>query len=262
MSITAYEAKIKLAELYRLQTESNPSRYLRAHSTTSGAILRQVEAAKLYMPYVSGRVLDWGCAHAVDACLVRMHLGPNVEIHGCDRFDPDAFPVFHEFARLRYKQIPLAPGIPYADGAFDTVISDGVLEHVANDYESLKELYRVLRPDGTLIITCLPNCYSWLEFLARRLRMPHHLRTYSMGEVRSMLLHSGFEVLRQRYLQMTPTLSGAALGATPRWLKVLASVMWRTNWLLQSLWPINRLSSNLFLVARKRLMISWSRKAA
>jgi SAM-dependent methyltransferase len=224
MSINVKEAAAQLAELYRRQAATGGSVYLASHSASRGAILRQVEAAALY--------------------------------------EPGAFPVFHDFARLQYRQMAPVGATPYPDGYFDTVIADGVLEHVPNDQEALKELYRLLRPDGLLIISCLPNKLSYLEFLARNLGLPHHLRTYTMGLIRSMLLHSGFEVVYRRHLQMMPTLSGVAMTSHQRWLRWFASALWSLNSLLERAWPINRLSSNLLIIARKRLTITWSARRA
>jgi SAM-dependent methyltransferase len=262
MTINVHAYAAQIADLYRRQLEAGDSVYLKAHSATRGAILRQVAAAAVFLPHVRGRVLDWGCRHGVDACLVRMHLGPEAEIHGCDLPRPGVYPVFHDFARLQYSQVRPTGPIPYPDNYFDTVIADGVLEHVANDYEALKELHRILQRDGLLVISCLPNRYSYLECLGLQLRLPHHLRTYTMGTIRSMLLHSGFVPSCQRYLQMTPTLSGVEVLASRPWLRRLSSLMWSCNGLLESIWPINRLASNLLVMAHKRLVISWSRPCA
>ena len=57
--------------------------------------------------------------------------------------------------------------LPFDNNSFDCVIGSGVLEHVAMDYESLKEIYRILKPDGRLIITFLPNKFSYAEFMVR-----------------------------------------------------------------------------------------------
>jgi SAM-dependent methyltransferase len=257
MSIDRKGYSEQIAELYRKQAASNDTDYLRAHSTTPAAIARQVEAAARYLPHVTGRVLDWGCMHAVDACLVRMYQGPDVEIHGCDLYPPRFFSVFHDFAQLQYQHIQPGYHIPYPDDYFDTIIADGVLEHVPNDHEALKELYRILRPDGLLVVACLPNTFSYLEFLAQAFGLPHHLRTYTMRTIRSMLLHSGFEITYRRYVQMMPTLSGLAMLKTPGWVRGLTSLLWSANRLLEKVWPINRLASNLFLMARKRLAITW-----
>ena len=42
--------------------------------------------------------------------------------------------------------------LPFADGAFDMVFSHGVLHHVPEIKQAQKEIHRVLRPDGELVI--------------------------------------------------------------------------------------------------------------
>ncbi len=169
MTINVNEYADRLLGLYQKQLASSNRSYLKAHAATRGGVLRQVQAARLYLPYVTGRVLDWGCFHAPDACLVRMFRGDEVELYGCDVHSPDldCFPIFHQEAELRYQQLTHSYNLPYEDDFFDTIIADGVLEHAPNDYESIKELYRILKPDGVLIVSCLPNTYSYLEALTR-----------------------------------------------------------------------------------------------
>lgn len=42
--------------------------------------------------------------------------------------------------------------IPYEDSFFDLVICNHLLEHVPNDIDAMKELYRVLKPNGKAIL--------------------------------------------------------------------------------------------------------------
>ena len=41
----------------------------------------------------------------------------------------------------------------YADGTFDVVIASDVFEHIRRDAEAMRELHRVLRPGGELVLT-------------------------------------------------------------------------------------------------------------
>jgi SAM-dependent methyltransferase len=186
-----------LKRLYDRQLAAvTDSRYLREHGAPA-FLNGTIQTFRFYVPYLpaSGRILDWGCHHAPDACLIRLHLGDRVDLDGCDVYGTDQFRVFHEFAGLRYEQLQDAVRLPYPDASFDTVVSSGVLEHVPFDYESLKELHRVLKPAGRLIVTYLPNTTSIAEWWLRSTKRPAHLRRYSRSQIRSLLLHSGFRPL-------------------------------------------------------------------
>lgn len=122
--------------------------YVRSHFTNRMAIERQVYSAKMYSKYISGRVLDWGCRHAPDSCILRSMFGSQVDIYGCDTYFSDGYGVFHNYSELKFTLLNHPYKLLYEDNFFDSVISSGVLEHVANDYESIKEVYRILKPGG------------------------------------------------------------------------------------------------------------------
>jgi ubiquinone/menaquinone biosynthesis C-methylase UbiE len=68
--------------------------------------------------------------------------------------DPDR----HRLSRLRRRATPAsrvveadAQGLPFGDGAFDTVVATLVLCSVPDQAEALAEVRRVLRPGGTLL---------------------------------------------------------------------------------------------------------------
>lgn len=183
--------------------------YFRQHAAEQ-FLAGTLRVFRFYEPYLprAGRILDWGCHHAPDACLMRVALGGAIELHGCDVLAGSAYPVFYEYSGLRYVQLTHPVRTPYEDGAFDAVVASGVLEHVPMDYESLKEMYRILRPGGRLIVAYLPNRWSVEEWrLRRRDRAFAHQRLYSLRHLRSMLLHSGFRPLaagRQTQLDLLP----------------------------------------------------------
>lgn len=197
-------------------------------------------------------VLDWGCRDGVFAWLARHELGEAAGIWGCDVVAPDTYAATHERIGLHYAPVaPTAP-LPFADNSFDVVLAGGTLEHVAQDGQSLLELWRVLKPGGRLVITHLPNAGSLSEWFARRGWPDHaHARRYRLPAMRERLLQHGLMPLRWGYHQMLPV---APPGPAARpWLTRTLDALQPLNRGLERLWPINRLSTTLWIVADKRL---------
>lgn len=186
-----------LTRLYREQAAAGGPEYLLEHARPE-AVAHHVNVFEWYAPHLAGRraVLDWGCYHGPDSCLIRHRFGDAVELHACDFAAEEAFPAFRGYARPRYTRLANPLTLPYPDDAFDAVVGSGVLEHTAMDGEALKEVYRVLRPDGVLVITYLPHAHSWAEWKRRRLKRDYHRRLYTRRSLSRLLLAHGLEPLR------------------------------------------------------------------
>ena len=65
--------------------------------------------------------------------------------------------------------------IPLKDNSVDLAFCTEVIEHTKNPRQLLKEIYRVLKPGGTLILT-VPNRLSFYPFYAIIRRIPIELR--------------------------------------------------------------------------------------
>lgn len=184
-----------LQSLLRRHLEDHPdAHYLQVHSQPT-YVDGHVKTFRQYTRFLpdGGELLDWGCRHAPDSCLLKTVYPDRFRLHGCDFAKPERFARFHEYAGLDYRQLTEIVATPYASSSFDAVIGSGVLEHVAMDYESLKELHRILKPGGVMIITYLPNWLSWREWMRRVIwKRGFHRRLYGLAEARQLLKRTGF----------------------------------------------------------------------
>lgn len=95
--------------------------------------------------------------------------------------------------------------LPFEDNSFDKVLFEDVLEHVDDETGTLREIKRVLRPGGLLVLST-PN-----DFLNRLDRnYPEH-RHYSAAKLREMLAAQDFEVQTVHRSSLLPHLVGFVL---------------------------------------------------
>src|SRR5258705_54758 len=71
------------------------------------------------------------------------------------------------------------PPLPYTDNTFDCVVSFQVIEHIKDDHSFLKEISRVLKPNGYAMIST-PNRPMSLS------RNPWHEREYTADELTAL----------------------------------------------------------------------------
>ncbi len=104
------------------------------------------------LPFVRGRLLDVACG---DNLLVREHgTGVGLDVHPYPEAD-----VCGESSSL-----------PFASGSFDSVAMLACLNHITRRHETLTECRRVLKPDGVLVATMIPE---WVGRISHPIRRPH-----------------------------------------------------------------------------------------
>lgn len=222
--------------------------YLESEISNDAVIDRKIRAFDLFAPWLQpgSTVLEWGCRHAIMSCFIHDHLNGDVRLHGCD-ISGGNFDRFYRSSGLDFTLLDHPWKLPYDDESFDFVLSNGVLEHVANEYESMKEIYRVLRPRGIFAITFLPNRYSVSENISRIIGRDGHNRLYGPARATYDFIRRGFDVEERGYHQVFPTL----MGGKSRLGKAVSNSFYRLNRPLEGVWPINRFSSNLYFILRK-----------
>lgn len=127
-----------------------------------------------HLATLEGRVIDVGCGVQP----YRRFLGPQVTEHvGVDRLGAFAQPDLEGDALH----------LPVPDGSFDAALSTQVLEHVPEPQLAMQELARVLRPGGTLILTC-PGTWPHHE-------EPYDFYRYTRYGLEHLLKQSGFRIV-------------------------------------------------------------------
>jgi SAM-dependent methyltransferase len=85
--------------------------------------------------------------------------------------------------------------LPFDDGAFDLVTATDVLEHIPDDGGAARELRRVTRPGGSLLVTV--PAYQWLW--SQHDDSHHHQRRYTLRRLRATLAAAGWRPVVQTY---------------------------------------------------------------
>jgi len=127
---------------------------------------------------------------------------------------PGAKGVDISFPKLRYMSrygLPLVQAsifaLPFADGAFETVVCSEVIEHVAERDVPLRELARVNARGGTLVLGTPDYArFSWraleaaYRFLAPGGYADEHITQYTHDELRTRVTKLGYRHVRTDYV--------------------------------------------------------------
>jgi SAM-dependent methyltransferase len=104
-------------------------------------------------------------------------------------------PVGVAAARARGHEVAEAPveRIPHPDGSFDLVTCLDVIEHTDDDVASLRELHRVTRPGGRLVVTVPAHPRLW----SRHDELNGHRRRYTRRSLRAAARAAGWRIERE-----------------------------------------------------------------
>jgi ubiquinone/menaquinone biosynthesis C-methylase UbiE len=142
------------------------------------------------------RILEIGCGRGAGACLIQAEFQP-ATLHAFD-LDQRMIRLAGRYLKAESQDkiclyVGDATTLPYRDGGLDAVFGFGVLHHVPDWRQGLREIARVLKPGG---IYCLEEIYPpfYQNFLARRLFVhPEHDR-FDSHDLLKALAEAGFEL--------------------------------------------------------------------
>jgi len=99
--------------------------------------------------------------------------------------------------------------IEQENNKFDTIICYHILEHIVEDKKAMSELYRILKPNGTIFIQTPfkdGDIYEDFSITSPEERVIHfgqndHVRIYSVKGLKERLENTGFKVLEKTYIE-------------------------------------------------------------
>jgi SAM-dependent methyltransferase len=219
---------------------------------------RRLNLIRRYAPLEGRRVLDIGC-------------GLGAYVANFRRFTDEAYGMDVDAPRLREGRrrgidklvLAAAEHLPFADGTFDVIVLNEVIEHVDDDRATLREACRVLRPEGRVVIYAPNRLYpfethgvylgrryvfgniplvNWLPGPLRRRLVPH-ARAYTADGMRR--LTRGLPARTVVHAYVYPGFDNIA-GRS----RLGAALLRRVLYFLEST-PLNRFGLSHFVVLRR-----------
>jgi len=166
------------------------------------SFLQQI-TAKLHSTRGAIRILDIGCGTGANLeMLSRFGTSEGVDV------SDDAL----DFCRGKglIVQEGLAEKLPFEDESFDITTALDVVEHLDDDIDGLKEMYRVTKPGGYSLI--FVPAFMWLWGVQDD--VSNHRIRYTRSQIVERLEKSGYSIERATYANWTffaPILAGRTL---------------------------------------------------
>jgi SAM-dependent methyltransferase len=85
--------------------------------------------------------------------------------------------------------------LPFPDDHFDVAVCLDVIEHIEDEHTAMSELYRVVRPGGSLVITVPAYQWLWSDHDV----INHHHRRYTRKSLSAAAERVGWQTVRTTY---------------------------------------------------------------
>ncbi|MFN5335209.1 MAG: class I SAM-dependent methyltransferase [Bacteroidota bacterium] len=129
---------------------------------------------KKYIHYLYGNVLDFGCGSKPYRNLVVCESYTGVD------FENEGHPHDNEMIDVFYD----GKSLPFKSEHFDSILCTEVFEHIFDLSETVRELNRVLKKGGNILITCP---FVWKEH-----ELPYDAARYTLFAIEHLMVKHGF----------------------------------------------------------------------
>jgi len=121
--------------------------------------------------------------------------------------------------RVAYQVVDVRHGLPFGDGQFDLVFCIGLIETLSEPDSVLGELKRVLRPDGTMVVSLYHGWSSWGYSLPYEWYLKN-LAALGLDQVERMTYRKRHDLIvaRSRALPVIPAPLRTSPGSSPGYL--------------------------------------------
>jgi ubiquinone/menaquinone biosynthesis C-methylase UbiE len=149
----------------------------------------------------AARVLDVGCGTGELLRRLRAKY-PDAVLAGLDPV-PEMLAVARDKLSGREDlRTGYADSLPWSAGSFDVVVSCNMFHYISHPVEALREMSRVLRPGGSIVLTDWCDDYLACRLCNLYLRLTNRAfyKTYRQAECLELLQQAGFRTVKlERY---------------------------------------------------------------
>jgi SAM-dependent methyltransferase len=137
--------------------------------------------------------IDIGCSSGYMLESV-MSAFAHVNIFGADYFSTGLMQCHRRLPNIPLFQIDIIK-CNLEDNLFDAISCLNVLEHIEDDYLAIKQLYRIIKPGGVVVLTVptMPNLYDMYD------EVHYHIRRYKLNDLEQKVCSAGFKILKSNY---------------------------------------------------------------
>lgn len=189
------------------------------------------------------RILDVGCGTGANLKMLAAH----GQAEGVD-ISQQAVDFCHERG-LNSVKLGAIEHLPYEDDSFELVTALDVVEHLDDDVAGLREMRRVLRRDGRLLLFVPAFMFLW----GVQDDVSNHRRRYTLPGLLRAVEEAGFSVEWASYANISFFLPVLVVRSVMRWLGLRAATEYGINISLMN-GPFSQLfAAERFVLERGRL---------